>query len=261
MKRTYLTLASAFALTAVTAFAQNVTIFEVQENGGVIVGEGNITPQEAAIILGDSEPPEGVTGIVLEDGKSPRWTGLSNQEVNEAFDGEGEPPIKLQNEPEVIKLDDPDRAPEEPDDPPQDTAQADLDDPFERWAVDTGTRINPTSGYWIGEIHDQTVTNCPAGTADALAAQLATLNGSKLEFTIDETFDPSNVLVGFIWEKTGENSWLGNLEPNYGPGNFRVQWAMRVISPTLIKTRQQVAIAALGDACTVLTEVDYGRAN
>lgn len=108
---------------------------------------------------------------------------------------------------------------------------------------------------------DQNVIDCPAGTADALTAQLATLNGSKLAFTIDATFDPSSVLVDFSWEKTGTNSWLGDLNGTQSAGGFRVQWAMRVMSPTWIKTRQQVAIAVLGDACTVLTEVDYGRIN
>lgn len=263
MKCTSLTMATAFSLMATSAFAQNVTIFEVQESGGIIVSEGNINLQEAALLLGDSAPPQGATGIVLEKNRPLRWTSLSNREVNEAFEGEGEPATKVKNEPEPNKQDDPDRAPEDPDTTPEDSdsTPADLNDPIKGWGDDTSAKINPTPGYWIGESLGQTVTGCPAGTADALTAQLKVLNGSKLEFTIDETFDPSDVLVDLVWEKIGENSWLGDLESSQAPGGFRVQWAMLIVSETLIKTRQQVAILVLGDACTVLTEVDYGRAN
>ena len=85
----------ALALTATPAWAENVTVFVVQEDGGVIQRPSNLTYEEAVSALGRKAPREGTTGVVLEKGEPPHWTDLSPSDVDKEHGGDGDPVVEL----------------------------------------------------------------------------------------------------------------------------------------------------------------------
>jgi len=238
MKR--LALILALALCAFPAFAQNVKIYVVQDGGGVIERPGNVTPQEAAVILGDNAPPAGATGIVIERGKPARWTDLTPAQVNAEFGGNGDPVIEL--------------FPAEDD--PQTPIEIFPEGDFE----DTGDGIVLNAGNWSGNITNQTTSGCPAGTEDAVNGMIADLNGSIIQGTIDATFTPARMYPQFNWTKTGTNNWRGELSIGDNGIGSRVQSIVSIRSPDLIQMVQQVNITGLGN-CASRTEVDLVRRN
>lgn len=236
MKRFILPLA--FALCCAPAFAENVKVYVPREGGGVTQKPGNVSVQEAAILMGDNAAPEGATGIILERGKPPRWTDMPPNEVDKAFGGDGEP------ETELLPADDP-------------TVPIPLpkgEKPIEIFPVDDAVdgRIRPNAGNWVGVVRDQTLDNCDGAIGQAVAAQTSALSGKSISGTINPDFDPSKTAPTLDWTKTGTNSWLADFSAG---GAMRMRWLMKIKSPDLIENTQQ--INAMG--CTAVTRVDYVR--
>lgn len=232
----------ALALIATPATAENVKLFVVQKDGGVVQRPGNVTVEGAAIVMGQKRPPEGTTGLVIEKGKPARWTDLTPEEVHKKFGGEGDPEVEL-----FPKHEDKQK--------PIEIFPAEEDD--------SGEVIKLRAGNWIGNILSQNITDCPAGVATPLAAQFAGIDGGPIQGTIDASFTPARIAPQLEWTKTGPNSWVGDLVRSAGGDNgIRVQWAVRIKSSSLILNRQQISFSGpLVGACKVLTEVEYERKN
>lgn len=284
----HLILPISLSVLATFASAENVTVFVPREGGGVTQIEGNLTFEEAARLMGDNAVPESATGIVLERGKSPRWTNLLPQGVNEAFDGEGLPPIKgdemtfdgpNEEGPEDLRFDppsggsdpetanddlvfeDPETDPDKRDDETDPDAR-DNDDTsdieFEGSANDP--KIRPLAGNWVGIMYDQTFDGCPPGIAEAIKAQASALDLSVVQGDISPSFDPAVSMPQFSWETRGPNSWIGDMDMTQGGTGMRVQWAMRVVRPSLINGRQQIdVVGPMMGGCTISLRFQYER--
>jgi hypothetical protein len=227
----------AFALMASPVMAENVKLFVVQKDGGVIERPGNVTPQQAAIAMGLKAPPAGSTGLVLHPGKAAQWTKLSARDVDLKHGGNGTPTVQLF--PDVI----------DPDAPPALFPEADEGD----------IAIIPDSGIWIGNMVSQTVSGCPAGVAEAAASQLAALDGTPVQGTIDAGFTPDMMFPQLAWTRKGPNNWHGDFSPDTGGGPVRVQvqFAVRILAPDKISIRQQINFAGpMVGNCEAFTEVD-----
>lgn len=295
MKR--LILPTALSVFATFASADNVTVFVPREGGGVTQMEGNITPQEAALLMGESAPPEGATGVILERGKPPRWTNLPPQGVNEAFDGEGLPAIEGdemtfddpsgdETSGDEMTFDDPnDEGLEDMtfDDPAGPSGGGDSEtsddemtfedpetDPEERNSDDdtdltfegsrNGAKITPLAGNWVGIILDQTFDSCPPGIAEAVSAQASALDLSAVQGDISPSFDPTVSMPDFQWATYGPNQWIGDMDMTQGAAGMRVQWAMRLVNPSLINGRQQInVVGPMMGGCTIFTRFQYER--
>jgi len=275
----HLILPISLSVFATFASAENVTVFIPREGGGVTQIEGSITFEEAARSMGDNAAPEGATGVVLERGKPPRWTILPPQGVNEAFDGEGLPPIKgdemtfddpTEERPEDLRFEPPSGGSDAEtanddlvfEDPETDQDRRDSDDTsaleFEGSA--NGPKISPLAGNWVGIMIDQTLDGCPPGIAAAIKAQASALDLSVVQGDITPSFDPAISMPQFSWETRGPNSWIGDMDMTQGGTGMRVQWAMRVVSPSLINGRQQIdVLGPMMGGCTISLRFQYER--
>jgi hypothetical protein len=275
----------ALSVCTTLASAENVTVFIPREGGGVTQKVGNITLQEAALLLGDSAPPEGATGVVLERRKPARWTNLPPQRVNEAFVGEGLPATEgdemtfddpHEEETEDLVFEDPnsdakdetendDLIFEEPEEEPRkrdDPKKRDTDDKtdlaFEGAANER--KIKPLAGNWVGIMIDQTVEGCPSGVAKAVKTQASALDLSVVQGDISPSFDPAVSMPQFSWETRGPNSWIGDMDMTQGGAGMRVQWSVRVMSPTLINGRQQIdVVGPMMGGCKISLRFQYER--
>lgn len=251
MKRLISAMAVATVLTATSApvWADLVKIYEVQPDGGVIERPGAISVKAAELLIGDA--PEGTTGVVMERGKEPLWTRLSPLDVNERFGGKGDPVVELF--PKTI----------DPTEPPEVFPQDDPDTiPIELFPQeDTNGKITPLAGVWIGNVIGSSSTGCPPGVAEGVAAQLAALDGTPIEGTIDASFTASVAYPDLDWAQRGPNSWYATVgSPPESPIIARTQFALRVMSPDLISLRQQINFGgAMMGNCETKTNADYVR--
>ena len=232
----------ALALTATPAWAENVTVFVVQEDGGVIQRPGNLTYEEAVLVLGGKAPREGTTGVVLEKGEPPHWTDLSPSDVDKEHGGDGDPVVELfprvkdeRDNKEIILF-------------PEEDSVSD--------------KITPCAGTWVGQIINQDFTGCPAGVAQAASAQVSAMDGNTILGTIDASFTPDQMFPDLDWLQTGPNTWLANFSPviGGGPASIRVQFAVWVVSPDKISIREKLNFKGpLVGNCQAMTEVDALR--
>ncbi|MDT0683067.1 hypothetical protein RM543_10240 [Roseicyclus sp. F158] len=226
----------ALVVLAAPATAENVKIFVVQKDGGVIVKPGNGDVREAALILGDKNPPPGATGIVIERSKPARWTDLSDEDVHRKYGGVGDPVTELF--------------------PEEDTPT----EPIEVFpeAQDSSPGIAPRAGNWIGKVVLQEVSaDCPAGIAEGVAGPLAALDGSPVPGTIDASFSPEKIYPSLSWTRESANSWRSTTEMGQGPALITVQFAIQIMSPERISSKQLASIGGslFGD-CKSRMEVD-----
>ena len=236
MKRFILPVLCAFI--CAPAFAENVKIYIPRDGGGVTQKPGNVSVQEAAILMGDKAAPEGATGIVLERGKPPRWTDLPPSDVDKAFGGDGTPVTELLPT----------------DDPTVPSSLLEGKKPIEGFPeenTDDG-RIRPNAGNWIGVVRSQTLDGCDGAIGQAVAAQTAALSGQSIQGVIDADFEPTKAAPTLDWTKTGPNTWLADFKAG---GMMRMQWAMTIKSPDLIENTQQINAMS----CKAITRIDYQR--
>lgn len=215
-----------YLLSALPALAEKISVFVPRADGnGVSEYIGQLSAEEAAIVLGDRDPPAGATGVILEPGKPPRWTSLTPEEVNELYDGEGRP--------EIVPF------------------------PDEEGGGPSGPGIVLREGTWIARFVSQETSGCPAGVDEAVAAQLPALDGTPVVPSPGPNFDPATLTPEFDWSRTGPNEWVGTLEM---AGRARVDRRVTVASPDLIKTWQRFQMALPGGgSCNSTTIVDLMR--
>jgi hypothetical protein len=237
MKRFILPLV--LTLVSTPAFAENINVYVPRADGGVTRKSGNVTVQEAAVIMGRDKAPDGATGVILERGKPPRWTNLNPSEVDKEFGGDGEAVV------EVLPEDDPTV-------PIEIVPKEDAGD----------SRIKPKSGNWIGEIVEQTFEGCPAAIITGAKAQASAITTGPILGVIDASFTPVRMAPQFDWKKTGPNAWTGTLDKMTGKHGVRIQWAMQIRTSTFIESRQQLnfALGPMG-SCIVYTKTDIGWIN
>jgi hypothetical protein len=230
----------ALALTASPAFAQNAEIYTPREGGGVIQQPGNLTVVEIGLLPGMKAAPPGVTGLILEQGKPPRWTTLSPEDVDRKYGGDGTPEVRLF--PEVEDKRD--------------------DKTIEIFPEDGSTvsdgRIAPNAGHWIGNNISQTFEGCPPNVAGPIRAQTATLDNARIQGDIGPSFTGNDISPDLLWTQTGPNAWIGEMDRRQGSVGMRMQWAVKVLSPATIDNRQQVNVALPnGSSCQVLSHIEY----
>ena len=263
-------------LAAGPAFAENVEVFVVQEDGSGVVQYESITTFEEAAVLIDAARPADATGVVLQNGEPVKWTALSAQDINEHHGGDGEPYIQNRadaEQPSELEFDvDEERQNQQTDD--EMTFDADEerhnqqgDDDSDIDFTDTkdllpgadtlsDARIRPQSGYWVIDIREQTFTNCAPRIEEAARAQMAAMNTSGAEGNYGPDFTPEKMAPQLEWTQVGTNTWLGVLDMLNGSSGVYFQWGVQVISPTLIENRQQLNFVMPGMGnCEVYTEV------
>lgn len=232
----------ALMLSASPLAAQNVTVFTPKEGGGVVSQPGNVTPQEAAILMGDDAPPPGATGVVLEPGKPARWTTLSAEDVDREYKGNGDPERRLFPENE-----DPDNPKEIDLFPEEDGGSA---------------RIRPSAGTWIGKVGEQSFDGCTAAISGPIREQTAVFDNKPIQGSIGPSFTPPDISPELSWTQTSANGWVGDFDQTQNGFGMRMQWAVNVISPTLIENTQQIDVLIPGGGhCKVRTDVQYVLGN
>lgn len=239
----------ATALMAGPAFAENINVFEVQKTGdGVVQLESNVTLQEAGILMGETPPP-GTTGVVL-NGKVIKWTDRSPEDVNEAFGGHGEPYIEDRRDPDPSRDEDPANERETEDD--------ELIFTEDETASFSGDKITLVDGQWVGKVISQSFDDCPAGIADSIRTQTNALHNSPLQGQITPSFTGPDISPDMTWTTTGANSWIADLDQTQGGAGMRMQWAVKILSPTAIQNRQQINVVIPGGGnCQVMSEIHY----
>lgn len=274
MKRLILTA----ALISSPALAETVEVFVVDESGdGVLQYQSNATIAESEVLIQGARP-EGATGVVLEEGKSPQWTDLSPEAVNQNYGGNGAPPIVNHDDddlpepspepsptPEPTPQPRPSPSPTPAPDDGEELANLGLEDTkdfFPEFDSMQSARIQPRDGYWVIEIRDQTFTGCPGGVEQAASAQMAALQTAGNRGIFGPNFTPEQMAPQLDWTQVGANSWFGSLDMGQSGGGAVMQWGVQVISPELINHRQQLNfdMSGLGN-CEVSTFVQSAWAN
>ncbi len=187
----------------------------------------------------------------MEDGKEPRWTDASPEEVDREYGGNGIP------ERELFPRNQDDSVAEPPAIFPKDREPGpDLIELFPEEG-DQSSSIKPRAGTWLGYIISQNISGCPPEVSETLETQFAALDGAPVAGTIDASFTHMRIAPQLTWTKTGANSWKGDHTVAI---YTRIQWTVQIKTPDLIVTRQQINISGtiLG-SCEVLSEVNYER--
>ena len=227
----------AISLVAGPAVAENINVFEVQKTGdGVVQLESNVTLQEAEILMGETPPP-GTTGVVL-NGKVILWTDRTPEDVNKEFGGDGEPYIEDRSDPPTTGGDEPVGGDE--------------------LASVGGDKITLVDGQWVGKVISQSFEGCPTGIADPIRTQTNALHNAPVQGKITPSFTGPDISPDMTWTTTGANSWIADLDKTRGGFGMRMQWAVKILSPTVIQNRQQINVVIPGGGnCQVLSEIHY----
>ena len=210
-------------------------------------------------------PPENVTALISEIGKTPRWSTTPLRKLYSQLGGTGNFPQELFPEgsyKDNIKIS-------------KGSTQIELPDAKNN-EIDLGLSgsVLPRSGLWNTQLQNTNATGCPAMISNVLAVQSKAVRTRNFSFS--KPFHPAQFKLNgkpLTWKQRDPNRWRSTLA-DYGPNgavkargmSFKVVWDVNVFSSThiLMKSKIDVKLSPFLSAafngsqhCSVTISGDY----
>lgn len=230
MQKTFITAISAFVLSTASLAAQSdpyagdkiyIVTKQTSVDGGGRFALSDLPAVEKAALELLPPPPEGVTALIIEEGKPPRYSTASPEEIDKLLGGDGTFEIELFDNRYLRKK-------------PIDLDLANGKAPEDLFDNLPSGTIQPIDGVWTASLVSKDIVGCPAQVASAVGGQ--DLRNASKSLTFSTPFKPSDLsgeFGRFQWNKASSNVWKSIiLEESQGPVAAKKSMEIGLVSET-----------------------------